>query len=346
MTKKHGNIRDVAKETGFSIATISRVMNDAKNISPNTRERVLDACKKMDYLPNPAARALSTKKSKTVAAIIPTIEHSVFAKLISAIEQSLAGGGYSLVLAISNANEEDELAAARKLLGMGAEAFILTGAAHNPELFDLFERRSVPFIVTSVWNVVHDYPLIGYDNFLLASDAVKFLSEKGHTDIAILHGPVAQNDRTRMRCDGAASAQSENLNLTFFETSLDVAGGKKAICSALEFSNKFTAALCFSDVLALGTYIGLAKTGRRIPDDFSVMGFDNIDWAEAVEPSLTTIDLQAQKMGSEAAIRLMARLEHDSPIESLEVWGHIIERDSVANVNNSPGIVRASSPIL
>ena len=80
MTRPVGKIRDVAKATGLSIATVSRVMNGGKNVSPNTRDKVLAACKQLNYLPNPAARALSTSRSKTVAAIIPTSEHSIFAK--------------------------------------------------------------------------------------------------------------------------------------------------------------------------------------------------------------------------------------------------------------------------
>ena len=333
MTRKVGRIRDVAKEVGLSTATISRVMNGAKNVSPQTRERVLNACKKLDYLPNPAAKALSTSRSKTVAAVIPTIENSVFAKSISAFERSLTDNGYSLVLAISHADEEEELTAAQKLLGMGAEAFILTGAVHSPELFALFQRRSVPFVVTSIWKSECDYPLIGYDNFSLASDAVKFLAEQGHKDIVVLHGPVSQNDRTQMRRDGAASMQSENMNLTFYETSLDVKGGKQAIRKALEYNNNFTAALCFSDVLALGTYVGLNGTGKVIPDDISVMGFDNIDWAEAVEPPLTTIELPSQEIASEVAAQLVAHLEFGAPIQSKKVYAHIVKRNSVTEIS-------------
>ncbi len=332
MSGKVGSIRDVAKETGLSIATVSRVVNGAKNVTPKTRDRVMDACKKLDYLPNPAAKALSTRKTKTVAAIIPTIEHSVFAKFISALEQSLEDGGYSLVLAISHADEEDELKAARKLLGMGAEAFILSGDAHSPELLDLFKRRNVPFIVTSVWNPTRDYPSIGYNNFMLAANAVKFIASKGHRDIAVLHGPLLMNDRTRMRREGALSLQSDRLELTFVESSLDVAGGKKAIREVLEHNGKITAALCFSDVLALGVYMGLKGTGRKIPKDLSVMGFDNIDWAEAVEPPLTTIELPDRKIAAEVASQIIALLEYGRPIGSVELFGKIIERNSVSDV--------------
>ena len=269
MNRKIGKIRDVAKETGLSIATISRVMNGAKNVSPETQERVLDACRRLDYLPNPAARALSTNKSRTIAAIIPTIEHSVFAKYIAAIEQTLSERGYSLVLAISNAKEDLELSAARKLLGMGAEAFILSGSAHSPELTGLFERRGVPCVFTSIWDPHSEVPTIGYDNFMLASEAVDFLADKGHRNIAVIHGPLDESDRTRARRAGAAAAVNAagtgGMALRFFETTLDVAGGKAAIREALGVFGNCTAALCFSDVLALGVYFGLTEHGVRIP---------------------------------------------------------------------------------
>jgi len=168
MSKKVGRIRDVAKETGLSIATISRVMNGASNVKAETREKVLSACAKLDYVPNPAARTLSTNRSKTIAVIIPTIEHSVFAKYITGIEQTLNQRGYSLVMAISNADPEEELEAARKLLGMGAEAFILTGADHSQELLDTFERRSVPYVLTSIYDSASAGPSVGYDNQQLA----------------------------------------------------------------------------------------------------------------------------------------------------------------------------------
>ena len=336
LTRKVGKIRDVAKEAGLSIATISRVMNGAKNVSPATQERVLNACRKLDYLPNPAARALSTSKSRTIAAIIPTIEHSVFAKYIAAIEQTLSERGYSLVLAISNGREDLELAAARELLGMGAEAFILSGIVHSPELTSLFERRSVPCVYTSIWDPHSDIPTIGYDNFMLASDAVAFLADKGHRNVAVIHGPLDESDRTRARRAGAGAAAGAagtgEMTLRFFETSLDVAGGKAAVHEALGTFGACTAALCFSDVLALGAYFGLMENGVKIPEEFSVMGFDNLDWSGAAVPSLTTINLPARDMGINVASQLTAFLESGKPVVPTELAGQVIERNSVARI--------------
>ncbi|SPH18273.1 HTH-type transcriptional repressor CytR [Defluviimonas aquaemixtae] len=304
-------------------------MNGVDKVSPETRNRVLKACKKLDYFPNPAARALSTKKSRTIAAIIPTIEHSVFAKFIAGIEQTLAERDYSLVLAVSNGDEDEEFRAARKLLGMGAEAFILSGAAHNKAMVEMLERRQVPHVFTSIWNPDCKSPTIGYDNFNLAANAVSFLAAKGHRNLAVIHGPLAESDRTVARREGAASVQTEPLVTEFHETSLSVEGGKSVIREILTRHSGVTAVLCFSDVLALGAYFGLSEAGLRIPDDMSVMGFDNLDWAKDAMPPLTTIDLPAAGMGREVASQLVDHLESDAALVPKLLPSRIIERESV-----------------
>ena len=331
--KKIGKIRDVARETGLSTATISRVMNGAKNVSSETRELVLEASRRLDYLPNPAARALTTSSNRMIAAIIPTIEHSVFAKFITAIEQSLSENDYSLVLAISNASEQDELAALRKLLGMGAEAFILSGAAHSEELIELMQRRGLPHVFTSVWEPDAASPTIGYDNFALAAEAVRYLAGRGHRNITIVHGPLTDSDRTRARRAGAQSAVSLGVTLDFYEVPLDVAGGKQAFGRITEDDREPTALLCFSDVLALGCYFGAQEAGISIPDQLSLMGFDNLDWSDELFPRLTTINLPARRMGHLAATSLVAHLENGKAIDPALIDGEIIERDSVRDLN-------------
>lgn len=333
MSKKVGRIRDVARETGLSIATISRVMNGATNVKPATRKKVLDACLRLDYVPNPAARILSTKRSKSIAVIIPTIEHSVFAKYITAIEQSLGERGYTLVLAISNADPDEELKAAIKLLAMGAEAFILSGAEHHPDLLSMFKRRQVPYVFSSIYEQDCDSPTVGYDNYLLGACAVEYLSAQGHKDIAVIHGPLQESDRTRSRRAGASSAARQHTNLSFFETTHNVEGGKLLTQSLLEHNtSKYTAILCFSDVLALGVYFALFEAGISIPQDISVMGFDNLDWSAHVVPALTTIDLPAEKMGIEVARQLIDCLENKSELQAALIPAEIIERQSVREI--------------
>lgn len=311
-------------------------MNGSKSVSPKTRQRVLEACERLDYLPNPAARALSTSKSRTVAAIIPTIEHSVFAKFIAGIEHTLSARDYSLVMAISNGDEEEELTAARKLLGMGAEAFILSGATHSPSLLDMFHRRRVPFAFTSIWEPDLAYPTIGYDNSGLAAAAVRYLASLGHRRIVVIHGPLSNSDRTLARRRGAESAGSAAVELEFHETELSVSGGRKVIRSVLEDDFRPTAIFCFSDVLALGVYFGLAEAGLTIPDDMSVMGFDNLDWAKETHPPLTTINLPAAEMGRAVASQFIDHLEAGTPLRPEHLGAEIVKRSSVKDMTGAP----------
>ncbi|WP_299591997.1 LacI family DNA-binding transcriptional regulator [uncultured Tateyamaria sp.] len=332
MSRLGASIRDVARETGLSTATISRVVNGGTRVSEETRKRVLDACARLDYLPNPAARALSTRRSKVVAAIIPTIEHSVFAKFIAAIERTLGLRGYSLVLAISNSDEAEELAAARKLLGMGADAFILSGQTHSGALLNMLAKRQVPYAHTSVWDPDSTCPTVGYDNAGLAKEAVKHLHSHGHRNVAIVHGPLVESDRTQARCDGARSLHGLFDTLDFFETPLSVAGGKACVGRTLADGGGYSAYLCFSDVLALGAYFACADAGKRIPQDVSVMGFDNLDWAAEVVPPLTTIDLPAFGMGEAVGAQIVECLETNAPLQSQLLPARIIQRGSVARL--------------
>lgn len=329
MRRSGTSIRDVAKETGLSIATVSRVINNNSNVNEKTRQQVLDACDRLHYLPNSAARALSTSRSRTIAAIIPTIEHSVFAKFISGIEQTLDEQGYALVMAISNADEEAELKAARKLLGMGAEALILTGSNHSALLTQTLERHEVPFVFTSVWEPSNPVATIGYDNAKLAGNAVEFLISHGHRDITVVHGPLIESDRTVARKQGAEAAGRGKVRMRFVETELSVAGGKVAVRDLFLPGSDSTAVLCFSDVLAMGVYLGLAEIGKSVPDDLSVMGFDNLDWASETVPALTTIDLPASGMGRSAAIELVHSLETGTPVRKQHLSAIIVERASV-----------------
>ncbi|WP_424987511.1 LacI family DNA-binding transcriptional regulator [Microbulbifer sp. S227A] len=329
MAKKFGSIRDVARATGLSTATISRVMNGARNVSPETRDRVLEACRRMDYVPNPAARALSTNKSRTIAAIIPNIDNSVFSKYIAGIEEALDKRNYSLVLAVCHGDPEQEFLAARKLLGMGAEAFILSGAVHLQELTQTLTRRQVPYVFTSIWDAESPTPTIGYDNFGIARNSVRYLADRGHRRLGVIHGPLAESDRTAARRAGALSAADDSLSLDCVETDLSVEGGKRAMVDILSRDPGVTAVLCMSDVLALGVYFGLFEAGLRVPDDVSVMGFDNLDWAKDAAPPLTTNDLPAGSMGREVANQFVDHLEDGAALESRLLPSRIVERASV-----------------
>ena len=216
---------------------------------------------------------------------------------------------------------------------MGAEAFILSGAAHSQVLLDMFQRRQVPIVFTSIWNPDLAFPTIGYDNSKLAANAIRYLAMLVHRRISVLHGPLANSDRILARRQGAETQGSPLVKLDFHETELSVAGGRKAVSKVLQGKFAPTAILCLSDVLALGVYFGLSEGGLVVPDDMSVMGFDNLDWAKETHPPLTTINLPAAEMGRAVAKQIMNHLETGAPNHQKHLDAEIVSRSSVKDIN-------------
>ncbi|MEM1365902.1 MAG: LacI family DNA-binding transcriptional regulator [Pseudomonadota bacterium] len=326
-----GTIRQVADATGVSVATVSRVVNGSGKVSAKTVERVRQACLDLNYVPNSAAKALTTKRSRTIGVIVPTLAHSIFATFLGELEAVCSKLNYSVVIALSGGNPEQESRRAKELLAMGAEAFALIGAQRDPELIALLNLREVPFVRTSIWRTKDGIPTIGYDNEPLAKQAMEYLVAKGHRRVAVLHGPQHDNDRTRLRLRGISSFAHEHADLTITTHggSLDEAGGVMALRDAMEQEHKPTAVLCLSDVLALGALFEAPRLGLKIPADLSIMGFDDLAWSSFTDPPLTTMALPTLKMGRLVANQLAAFLDDGEPLKSVCLNAQIIERKSV-----------------
>ena len=328
--KMKTGIRALAQATGLSTATISRVLNNSDLVSPKTRERVRKAIEETGYRPNAPARALSTNRTRTVAAVIPTIEHSIFARFLAALEAALAEQRYGLIIATAGEDPELEEKRARELINLGAEAVVVSGAVHNEQLVRFLTSANIPVVCTSV-NEAASLPAIGYDNAALAGQAVRYLARKGHVQIGIAHGPLTNNDRTRLRLAGATEAASEaGLAIETASVPLSVEGGVKAAQLMLtKHSRPVSAMLCLSDVLALGFIFEAERRQVRIPEDFSLMGFDDLDWAAVSSPPLTTIHLPTEEMGRHAATAIVRKLDEGVEIGNLLIDAEIVERGSV-----------------
>lgn len=323
-------VRSIAEATGLSVATVSRVLNGSAHVKAPTRDRVLAAVQRLGYAPNPAARALATKRTRTVGAIVPTLAHSIFARFLNAVELELADNGYALIMATSDGEPEKETTRARELLDLGAEALILSGLDHQQELLALIAARSIPTVCTSIYDQAAPLPTIGYDNEQLGRDAITYLQDLGHRRIAVIHGPLTNNDRTQLRRRGIETAHREGTVIDFHETNLDVAGGSRTAFDILGRTTKPTAILCASDVLALGVLFEAARQGIDVPDSLSVMGFDDLDWAEHSQPPLTTIRLPTIEMGKETARSIVSHLDQGSELAGRKLDAQMVTRRSTA----------------
>ena len=320
-------LRDVAREAGVSVATASRVLNGSPSVSPATREDVLRVFARLEFAPDPLARALNAGGTNTIGAVIPTINHAIFAAFLEALEARLDTNGYCLLIATTGMDRRVELERARSLLEMGARALIVTGLDHEPELTGLAKRFGAPVVATSIYEASASLPTIGYDNFELGHQAMRHLLDLGHRDVALVSGPTAQNDRARLRIRGAESIEGVR-SLRKIETELSVRGGAVAAKQALAWDRRPTALLCVTDLIALGAMFELQRSGLLLPRDMSVMGFDHISWSEHSHPRLTCISLPVAAMGHESAQAICDFLKDGTPIPSVLLQGEFKVRGS------------------
>lgn len=325
--KKRSTLRDVARNANVSVATVSRVLNGAELVSERTRERVTSAIKALDFVPSAAARSLNSGRSRIIGALVPTLDHSIFARYLDALENRLSRYGYTLVVAVTASMPEIEEQKTQSFLDMGVDGLIVSGKARSPGFDALVDRFGIPTIITSFFDISARYPTIGYDNAAIAVSAFDYLYALGHRALGVVHGPTEMNDRTQVRIDAIRNVAHE-AELSFWPVSMDVAGGAQAVQGMIARGPMPSAILCLSDVLALGALFELQRSGISVPEEISIMGFDNLEWSSISEPGITSIQLPAAEMGEKAADAITDWLKSGVRAEPMALGAHIIARGS------------------
>lgn len=331
--KKRANLRDVAKAAGVSVATVSRVLNAPNSVAPKTRENVQRVIGELRFMPSAAARAINSGRTRFVGALVPTLDNAIFARFLAALENTLADFGLSLVVSTTGEDPGTEVEKAKSLIDIGAEALILSGVAHAPELFELTQNSRMPTLATSYFEPEGPLPTIGYDNIDAAQISVRHLRDQGHQHIAIVHGPVHRNDRTRARLTGVRSIKG--LTYSFHEVDFSFEGGAQAADEIMALSPRPTAIACMSDVLAIGVLQRLQRLKVSIPADISLLGMDDLPISEHTVPALSTIHLPVKRMGAAAGTAIGKWLEHGETPSAQRLEPQLVTRESVARLRNS-----------
>ncbi len=315
-------LKDVAKRAGVSTATVSRVINGTAVVSEEMRRRVEHACATLGYIPNGAARALSTRRTRTIGAVVPTIENDGFARTVFALQRSLQQAGRTLLLANSDYDPAIELEAVMRLLSQGIDGLVLIGGEHDKQLRKHLERKHVPVI--EAWMLGDPAASVGFDNARAASVLTEHLLDLGHRRIAVVAGKLANNDRAAARVLGMRDSLSRRgLQLQTEWTTAQpyrVGEGRRAARQLLSEGERPTAILCGNDQLAFGVMAEARAMGISVPRDLSVTGFGDSDYAEFLDPPLTTMRVPAEEIGRRAAAFLLSRIngettEHDGTVE-------------------------------
>jgi LacI family transcriptional regulator len=327
--KTRANLRDVAKTAGVSVATVSRVLNTPALVRAETRSRVEAVIEDLGFVRSAAARAINSGRTRILGALIPTLDNDIFSLTINAIENRLVDFGFSLVVATTDDDQEKEARKAQELLDIGVEGFFLTGVMHSDALTALLNRARRPAVTISCYDPSCPWPTIGYDNRHATRLAYDHLTDLGHQNIAVLHGPVAGNDRTQARLDAIGEEQGPRRH-GFFETELSVAGGAQAFRRSAQEALRYDAYLCLSDVLAFGVLNEVQRQGLSVPQDVSVIGIHDLPASSETFPRLTTVHLPAATMGRHAAESLAQWVSDDIQPGAHYIEARLVERETTA----------------
>ncbi len=331
-----GNIRlvDVAKRADVSVATVSRVMNTPQVVRPDVRQRVNDVIKEMGYTRNAAARALRSQSNRLFGALVPTLNQAIYAAMIDALQRRLSEKGYLLVVGQTDFSPETELLHVNALIEHGAEALVLVGHAHSPELYQLLERKEIPCINTYTYSPDSGHPCVGFDNALATRQMADFVMDLGHQDVAMIVGITKNNDRATERLEGvrqAIAARGMTLNPDYvFESRYTIDGGRHAMRQLLRLERPPTAVLTGSDVLAFGALVECKAQGIAVPEQVSIVGFDDMEFAAHLDPPLTTLQVPVAQMGQNAADYLLACVANEPRYDQVELETRLVVRKTTA----------------
>lgn len=334
MSREKNNIaptlEDVARLSGVSTATVSRVLNAPAKVKEATRRKVQEAVAALGYTPNFGARALASNRTDTIGAVIPTMENAIFAQGLQALQEELAEAGVTLLVATSGYDADREAEQIRTLVGRGVDGLALIGEARAPEVYDFLQARGVPFALAWHWRRDCPWPCVGFDNRAAAAAMAERALILGHRRIAMLGGLTRWNDRATARIEGvrqAVAAAGGAVAVAEAEYTLEAA--TEAARGLIRSHPDATVILCGNDVLAAGAVRAAREEGLSVPRDLSIAGFDDIELARLIDPPLTTVRLPHRRMGQAIARLLLGLRENPDGGESVVFAPEIIERSSM-----------------
>ncbi len=331
---KGASLSDVARCAKVSTATVSRVLNNPEKVASKSRLVVQAAIDKLGYIPDGAARALASRHSRTIGAVVPTLDNAIFAAGVQGFQSRLKKSGYTVIVTSHEYDLEEELSEVKTLLRQGIDALLMVGSVHDQRLLQLLENKKVPFVNCWAYKPDSSQPYIGFDNKKAAMKLTDYLLDLGHKDIAVIAGRTRNNDRAMDRLEGVREA-IERRSLTLpqskiLERAYTVKQGREAMRLLLRESTRPTAVVCGNDILALGALAECQSVGIRVPDDISITGFDDLDISAQIIPPLTTIHVPLAEMGELAADFLVSQINNEIASLHTEIDTELMVRSTTA----------------
>jgi LacI family repressor for deo operon, udp, cdd, tsx, nupC, and nupG len=329
-------IQDVAKLADVSTATVSRALATPERVSPEARARVLEAIAKTGYVPNPAARTLRSQKTYMVLVVLPDLSNTFFSKILRGIEETLFEAGYGMIISdLDGSPEKEAHFAAFTAAGRVDGAILLNGHlfGQSREGEGQPARIKIPLVAVCEAIPGADIPQIEIDNRAAAYGMTQHLVSLGHRSIAYVSGPasnILERERFQGFKDGLETAGLPFDPALVLPGDYTIEAGVRAGQDLVARPTRPTAVFCTSDEMAIGLMRTLFSAGLRVPEDISVAGFDDIEFAAVAEPPLTTIHQPRRELGQAAASALIELLQGRPSPKRIRLETELVIRDSVA----------------
>lgn len=312
-------IADVAARSGVSTATVSRVLSGAAPARPATRERVLSAVRDLDYRPSGVARALKRAETRTIGLLITDIGNPFFPQIVRAVEDEANARGLGVVLCNASDDPSRELAYLELLLERRVDGLIVASARTIRRLAGLLARVPMPVVLVNAASRGSPLPGITTAHRRGARLATEHLVNLGHRRIAHISAPFSHAAAARLRragvTDALAAAGIDTSSLRVVNGDEHVAGGARAMEVLLAGGDVPTGVVCYNDLTAIGALRGARAAGLRVPEELSIVGFDDIELASWTDPPLTTVRQPTGAMGRWAVEHLAAALGGEAGVD-------------------------------
>ena len=335
-------LESIAKELNISISTVSRVLNgkSKKNrISKKTTELILKTAEKFNYQPNQLARSLRLNRSHTIGLIIPDISNPFFARIVRYIEKSARDNGYSVIVTDSDENTQIERSSLQFLISRKIDGLIISPVGKESEHLIKASNKNIPIVLIDRYFPDLKLPFVGSDNFSGSFEATNYLIQNGHTRISFIQG-IKGTTVNQDRVNGFIEAfKTNNIPLDRSLIVGDNFGEQNGYVETrilLNLENKPTVIFAASNLISLGALKALYEENLNVPNDMSIISFDDQPYSDFLATPMTTVAQQSQDIGSIAFNLLMDKMESDSARELPKILlpTKLIVRKSVKKINS------------
>jgi LacI family transcriptional regulator len=342
-------MKDVAKQAGVSVATVSHVINKTRYVGPEIQQRVLEAIRKLRYYKDASARYLARGRSDVFGLVVSDIENPFFPEIVKSFETAAMRKGFDVLLFNTDYDVTRGEAAIRRLIEYRARGVAMMTSEPIPETAQELEARQIPVVFLNVGQVRAFMSNIRVDYRQGISQAVDHLYALGHRTFSLIAGPPTLYTAVTRRTAFIDSLNQKGLHLEqILEGNHRVDGGETAVMNLLSQARFPTAVLCSNDLTAIGAMSALHRYGVRVPDDVSVVGLGDITFSLHTYPPLTTIRVSREHLGKLAIEELerMLRSKHRKGRECAEQTQLVVRastgcaRRGELSVSGMPSIVK------